>query len=288
MPELTPEGRQRIEELAHRYGTSTDAVLTLVHALTAGGGTMAQFSHPDLGGMGQWSQGGMTMVGDMFNTALNAKVDGLCAELAGLLTRQMTRQHQGGRQAQSQQQGGSGGAGDVSLFVPVPGGNSANWWGDDLGVASSTGAQNAVRYAYFPASRRLAIQIGGKVTIYDTGDHQIGSVSQQQSGDASLTFVSQHGLVRVSDLRVVPADSAVRAPEIGRDAERWQPPSTPMSAPVEAARSARTRPDAAFSLNADQSQDILLLIEKLAALRAKNILSEEEFAAKKAELLARL
>jgi hypothetical protein len=38
------------------------------------------------------------------------------------------------------------------------------------------------------------------VTIYDTADHEIGGVSQQQSGDASLTFVSQRGLVRVADL----------------------------------------------------------------------------------------
>jgi hypothetical protein len=32
---------------------------------------MAQFDHPDLGGMGQWTAGGMTMIGDMFNAGLN-------------------------------------------------------------------------------------------------------------------------------------------------------------------------------------------------------------------------
>ena len=40
-------------------------------------------------------------------------------------------------------------------------------------MPSSTGAQNKIRYAYFPATRRLAIEIKGHVTIYDTLDHQI-------------------------------------------------------------------------------------------------------------------
>jgi hypothetical protein len=35
---------------------------------------MAQFSHPDFGGMSQWSHG-MTMVGDMFNDGLKSKLD---------------------------------------------------------------------------------------------------------------------------------------------------------------------------------------------------------------------
>jgi hypothetical protein len=42
-----------------------DAVRTILRPLRSGGGTMAQFSHPDFGGMSQWSPG-MTMVGDMF------------------------------------------------------------------------------------------------------------------------------------------------------------------------------------------------------------------------------
>src|SRR3954469_25058259 len=66
MQELTPEGQRIIQNIAQRHGISADAALTLLRALVAGQGTMAQFSHPDLGGMGQWSEGGMIMVGDMF------------------------------------------------------------------------------------------------------------------------------------------------------------------------------------------------------------------------------
>ena len=39
----------------------------------------------------------------------------------------------------------------------------------------------------FSAARRLAIQQGGATRVYDTGDHMVGGVWQQQSGDESLT-----------------------------------------------------------------------------------------------------
>lgn len=78
-------------------------MVILLQALIAGNGTMAQFMHQDLGGMGQWSRGGMTMVGDMFNNSLKAKVDGLCSELSDLLARQPGLSRQGG-QSQSQSQ----------------------------------------------------------------------------------------------------------------------------------------------------------------------------------------
>ena len=88
LQKLTEQGRQRINDLAQRYGVSTDAVMALLQALVNGNGTMAQFSHPELGGSGQWLQGGMTMVGDMFNHGLKAKVDGLCTELSQILGQQ--------------------------------------------------------------------------------------------------------------------------------------------------------------------------------------------------------
>ena len=57
-----------------------------------------------------------------------------------------------------------------------------------------------MRYAVFPEKRRLVIDDHGRTKIYDTGDHHISGVSQSQSTDSTLTFVSQHGVVRVSDL----------------------------------------------------------------------------------------
>jgi hypothetical protein len=67
MPRLTPEGQQIIEKLAQQYQVSVDAVMSMLQSVMDGNGTMAQFNHPEFGGAGQWMQGGMTMVSDMFN-----------------------------------------------------------------------------------------------------------------------------------------------------------------------------------------------------------------------------
>jgi hypothetical protein len=53
-----------------------------------------------------------------------------------------------------------------------------------------------------PGSTALVVQAGGRTTVYDTGDHRIGGFSQQQGGTSSATFTSQHGTVRLADLRV--------------------------------------------------------------------------------------
>jgi hypothetical protein len=85
LPRLSDQGLQKINDLARHYGVSADAVMTLLQALLNSNGTMAQFDHRELGGAGQWMPSGMTMVGDMFNHGLKAKVDGLCRELSRIL-----------------------------------------------------------------------------------------------------------------------------------------------------------------------------------------------------------
>ena len=221
MQQLTDEGRRIVDGVAQRHGFSSDAVLTMLLAVSAGYGNQAQFNHQEFGGMGQWSSGGMVMIGDMFNNYLKGRVSSLCQELSGLIQGQplfvMPSQSQnqsqgGGWQGQSGggQQQSSGGSTGSSLFVSNS--RSGNWWPADLGLAGSTGAQNNLRYAYFPGSRRLAIDINGQVTVYDTGDNQIGGFSQQQSGDQSLTFTSQFGLVRVADLPQINTGNPMPAP----------------------------------------------------------------------------
>ena len=84
MLQLTDTGLQAVASIAARHGFSTEAVTVMLQAVQAGGGTMAQFSHPEFGGSGQWMSGGMLMLGDMFNHGLKARVDGLCHELATL------------------------------------------------------------------------------------------------------------------------------------------------------------------------------------------------------------
>lgn len=292
MAEFTEDGRRLLGEIASRYGISFDAAQHLLMAVIAGGTTQAQFNHPELGGMGQWSQGGMIMIGDMFNNALKARVDGLCNELAGLVRSAnlfrpvppMQSQQQSSSQSQYQ------GSGGVSLFVPGAF-SSANWWPEELGYAGSTGAQNDLRYAFFPQTRRLAINIGGRVTVYDTGDHQIGGFSQQQSGDQSLSFTSQYGLINLSSLPIVPIGGTAQPAPVAE----WHPqPVAPMVAetvqtavptPVQEAPPA-IEPQPATA--AGSEQDIFAKIERLAELHAKGILTNEEFQAKKTDLLSRL
>jgi len=267
MRQLSPAGHQAVNDLSQRHGFSPDAVLSMLQSVINGQGSMAQFNHPDFGGSGQWMRGGMIMVSDMFNNALKSRIDALCTELSGWVANEPPLIAGGSFQSQSQgsqQQGGFGPVGPVSLFLPPTGGGSGNWWPDDLGRASSTGAQNNVRYAYFPAARRLAIEIGGKVTVYDTLDHQIGGFSQQQSQGGSLSFSSQYGLVDVASLPVV------SAAEEGARAAPVSPPAQPNS------------------VAAQPAPDIFTALERLAELHTKGILSDEEFASKKADLLSRL
>jgi hypothetical protein len=248
LPQLTEQGRQRIDELAQRYAVSTDAVMTLLQALVNSNGTMAQFNHPELGGGGQWMLGGMTMVGDMFNYGLKAKVDGLCSELSQLLAQEPFVPVQAGFQ-----------------FVPEPPGRaSGQWWPAELGSPNGSGAQNQVRYAYFNGAHRLAVELNGHVTIYDSLDHQIGGVSQQQGSAGSLTFTSQYGTVSVATLPILSVDGIPR--EVPTPTQQ---PASSHAATV-------------------QEADIFAKIERLADLQKKGILSSEEFAAKKAELLSRL
>ena len=159
-------------------------------------------------------------------------------------------------------------------------GPASQWWPAELGSPASTGAQNDLRYACFPGSRQLAIQQGGQVRVYDTGEHRISGFSQQQGGDQSLTFTSQYGLVRVADLvLVVPEGDRPRNPAPSGSAP------LPAQAPQSETRAAPTAPPAAAR---PAVEDIVKTIERLAELRQKNILTEEEFASKKAELLSRL
>jgi hypothetical protein len=195
--------QKEIEDLSERCGVSTEAVRVLAQAVRSGNGTMAQFNHPELGGPGQWSHGGMTMIGDMFNDALKTKVKQLCSDLANLLGGEASAEEAGSTSRPARSESSEADPSESSLVVPAPETAANHWWRADLGSPSSTGAQNHIRYAYFPASGRLAINIAGDVTVYDTADHEIGGVSQQQSGDSTLTFTSQNGLVRVDDLRVV-------------------------------------------------------------------------------------
>ncbi len=263
MTNLTPDGQAVLAQVAQRHGVSFEAAASLLGAVAAGGGSMAQFNIPELGGLGQWAQGGMIMVGDMFNNALKWRVDALCNDLANLLR------------------------GPTPLFAPppmpqhagfgAPMQSWANWWPAELGHPASSGGQNDMRYAYFPAARRLAVQQNGQVTVYDTGEHSIGGFSQQQGGDQSATFSSQFGQFRLSSLPVVSGNPPSPQP--------WQGQSAPsqIASPQPVPPQPVPPPD-----HGTGGGDALAQLERLAELHKKGVLSDAEFSAKKAELLSRI
>lgn len=256
MSDLTEFGRSTINDVASRYGLSLDAVEHMARAVANGGGTMAQFNVPELGGSGQWMMGGMTMVGDIFNNGLQATVSNLCGELSN---------------AQAN--------GDFFTRPQTIAGSS--WWPEDLGSPSSVGGQNSTRYAYFPNANRIAFDPsnGAPVILLDTLNNVIVGFSQQQSGPGDpfmgITFSSQFGQFPLSSL-----------PRVGDAVTQIQPEQSEPTAPYQPF--AEASPEPAPQTTTEHGEDILSTIGRLAKLRDAGALTEDEFTAKKAELLARL
>jgi hypothetical protein len=176
-------------------------------------------------------KGGMLMLSDMFNHALKARVDALCRDISVIL------------------------ASEPGLFVA----DAGRWPPPELGRPSATGSQNQVRYAYFDRARRLAVEVSGRVSVYDTLDHHIRGFSQQQGGTGTLLFTSQRGTVELSTLPLVSVD--------GRPAPQPEPGS---------------------GTSSKFGEDAFAAIERLGKLHADGLLTDEEFADKKAELLRRI
>ena len=256
MQKLTIEGQNIVNELSNRYNLSQDAIIHMISAVNNGGGTMAQFNCPELGGGGQWMRGGMTMVGDMFNYGLKNTVDNLCNEISNALA--------------------------YTIIFPIaPKGTrqSNQWWPVELGNPFSSGAQNNTRYAIF--QNRLAVDVNGQVTVYNTLDNNISGISQQQGGNDSLTFSSQYGTILVSTLPIISEFGEKHIPNNQALNNFIQPVFEPIVEQVAANNSTNS------ALN-ESSKTIIELIEQLSTLQTAGILTQEEFSTKKAELLARL
>jgi hypothetical protein len=257
---LSGEARRAVAEIAERHGFKPETGEAMAEAMMRSGGGMAQFNHPDLGGMGQWSRGGMMMIGEMNNDRLKARVGDLARDLSDAV--------QGGKIGEETNTGGSSSASSSS--ASSSGGSKGSWWPDGLGSPSSTGSQNNSRYAVFPDKKRLAVDDGGKVTVYDTGDERIEGASQQQGGNTAIRFSTRNGTVRVEDLKAVDEGDARAEVRAERPAE----PASPIG----------TRD----ALGRSSPGDPVDTIRRLAALRDEGVLTEAEFSSKKAELLARL
>jgi hypothetical protein len=282
MQNLTPAGMNLVNDISNRYHLSNDAVIHMLVAVNNGGGSMAQFNCPELGGSGQWMRGGMTMVGDMFNHGLKMTVDNLCSELANALV-------------------------NTQVFPVIPAGTpgSNQWWPSHCGNPFSSGAQNNIRYAVFPG--KLAVEMNGQVTVYNTLNHNIGGVSQQQGGDTSLTFSSQFGTVSVNQLPIIsgpgtnvpPVRTNFAEPAINEPVANTAPYSenktapnnnSTFNSPINPTSNQTSNPALNPIPNSvtTSTDDVINLIGQLAKLRDAGALTEQDFNTKKMELLARI
>jgi hypothetical protein len=151
-----------LQTLAERYGVSVGAVQALAQALHDSHGRAAQFNHPELGGMGQWMPG-MVMVGDMFNTALKARVNGLCTDLLALMS--------------------GAAAGELHHNEAVFGKIDTEHLAEPDAMSGEaptlSGAQNDLRYAYFARVGHLRVQQGDTTRIYNVKGRTISGLSTQ-------------------------------------------------------------------------------------------------------------
>lgn len=146
------------------HGFSEGAIAHLKEALQRGNGTAAQFSHPELGGMGQWMNG-MLMIGDGFNAPLKARVAALIAELTA----------------------------QPSTLKSPP----KTEWPAEWGAPSQSSAQNELRYAYFPKVARLAVISGPTRLCYDTTGIQVTGISMS---NGILVLSTTQGTILPSSL----------------------------------------------------------------------------------------
>jgi len=276
MKSLTSSGKQKVEDIAAKYNLKTETVEALLKAVVQGNGTMAQFNIDELGGSGQWMKGGMTMVGDIFNNSLKGTVDKLCTELSGLVSSEVIFEESGERNVGREAEHSS------SFQHQDHGYSSSNSsWPAIFGSPTSSGSQNNFRYAYFGPVRRLVIEENGKRSIYDTKHHQITGISQQQGSGSAYRFTSQEGTVDLGSLQIIsePGEQRQPTPEIAYD----------VTSNADLHQEAAGRSVADRSSIDPSPQDIIIAtIEKVNVLFEKGQISEEEFKAKKQELLSRL
>jgi hypothetical protein len=159
-----------LQTIADQTGFSLGAITLLWTGLLATQGRQVQFNHPELGGLGQW-QPGQTMIGDMFNGPLRARVEQACVALAQ----------------------------QVRLRPPAP---LVDNFMALYGEARFSGTQNGLRYAYFPQYQRLVVQQGEHLCKFNTAGYELFGVGQagQNAGSPTLRFSTNRGNLNYDEL----------------------------------------------------------------------------------------
>lgn len=261
MVELTPQGRARVVALSARHGASFEATLTLLRALIEGDGKSARFDHPELGGAGEWLAGGPTILSDLFNHDLKAKVAALCGDLAAMLD-QVDKE--------IAIDAASGDTFAVRLFEPTqaPRDDAEPFWPAAWSVPDRVVRTPDLSYAVFDQAQRLALIEGGQVAHLATDQRRIERLKREADGlivaetDQGEVMLEEYGLAHdeedVAAARVVPTATATSGADETRSAKRAAAPasatapmpsfaSTPLYPPPRRPRADTERPAVAPS-----------------------------------------
>jgi hypothetical protein len=76
------------------------------------------------------------------------------------------------------------------------------WWEESLGEPAASGSQGGARFAFFPDKKLLLIERAGKIQLFDSAEHSIGSVVQVHRGKA-FAFTSDQGPINLDDLKLL-------------------------------------------------------------------------------------
>ncbi|MES1930760.1 hypothetical protein SADO_15969 [Salinisphaera dokdonensis CL-ES53] len=250
----------RLAALAEQYGFSEAAVRHLFEAVTEGGGDMAMFDHDEFHGPGQWMRGGLIMTTTPGDRVLNNAIESLCNRLSALLRAQQVQEQPGRKRISPTAR-----AWDTSAAP------RQRWWPAEWGDPVATGQADDLAYAFFDDAARLAIQHGHDVDLYKTADHHITGISQAQQGPTgSLVFTTPFGELELAQL------------------ERCDSSRQNADGPTRSDRMADNGENCADASSTQSSTEILDAIKELGALHRDGVLTDEEFAAKKQDLLQRL
>lgn len=193
---LTDNGhayRDAIPSIAERYMIDEGIVRLLEKQLRTTCATGCEFEIAELGGKGSWSPGHVTGAPGA-DHSLRMRIDGLCSELAAMI--------RGIDSSATQALSADPHAAPVGSRLDLAAGES--WWPASFGTPQASGEQAGVRFAFFPAHKRLLVQKGAHIEVFETGELAIKGVADEQVRPSSVTFDSDRGAVGLDELKCVP------------------------------------------------------------------------------------
>jgi hypothetical protein len=81
--------------------------------------------------------------------------------------------------------------------------DKTSWWPPNLRRPSTSGTHGTLKFAFFADKRRLLVESGELLLLFDCGTHQICEVAELFGQDPGLAFISQNGRHPIGDLRLI-------------------------------------------------------------------------------------